>query len=89
MKQPKGRIPNKLLKEIFPEKLNRSPVSDQIYLHLKRMILSGKLKKGRRLLRSEFVQIFDVNETILSRAFSKLRKDGLVISKKGGGSFVA
>jgi len=82
-------IPDKVLKEILPKKHNSSPVSEPIYLHLKRMILSGKLKKGQRLLRWKFVQIFDVSEWTVSRAFYQLRKDGLVIIKGGGGSFVA
>lgn len=77
------RIPPKVLKQIFPERLNRSPASEEIYKHLKQMILSGKLKKGQRLLRSDFLQIFDVNEGTLSKAFPKLRKDGLVITKGG------
>ena len=83
------RIPHKVLKQIFPERLNRSPASEEIYTHLKQMILSGKLKKGQRLLRLEIVQRFDVNEGTVSKAFSQLRKDGLVIVKGGGGSFVA
>lgn len=89
MKRFGDGIPNKVLKEIFPKKPNKSPVSEQIYLHLKHMILSGKLEKGQRLLKWKFVQIFDVNEGTVSRAFYQLRKDGLVIIKGGRGSFVA
>ena len=77
-------IPDKVLKEIFPKKYKTSLVSEPIYLHLKRMILSGKLKKDERLLRWKFVQIFDVNEGTVSRAFYQLRKDGLMIIKGGG-----
>ena len=79
MKQFRDRIPNKVLKETFPKTINSSSVSEQIYSHPKRMILSGKLKKEQRLLRLEFVQIFDVSEGTVSKAFSQLRKDGLVI----------
>ena len=88
-KQPADRIPKKVLKEIFPKRLNRSLVPEQIYSDLKQMILSGKLRKGQRLLRSEIVESFGVNEGTLSKAFSRLRKDGLIITKGGGGSFVA
>ena len=87
MKQFGDGIPNKVLKEIFPKKHSRSPVSEPIYLHLKRMILSGKLKKGESLLRWKFVLIFDVNERDVSKAFSQLREDGLIIYK-GRRSFV-
>ena len=89
MKIFRDRIPNRVLKEIFPENLNGAPVSERIYTHLKQMILSGKLKRGQRLPRLEFVQSFDVNEGTVSKAFSQLRKEGLVIVKGGGGSFVA
>ena len=83
-----NRIPDEVLKEIFPIKLKRSPASEQVYSYLKSMILSGKLKKGQRLLRLDFVQIFSVNEVAVSKAFSKLKKEGLIISKGNTGSFV-
>ena len=88
MKRFGDRIPNKVLREIFPKRLNRSLATEQIYTHLRQMILSSKLKKGQKLLRLEFVQMFNVNEGTVSKAFSQLRKDGLVISK-GRRSFVA
>jgi DNA-binding GntR family transcriptional regulator len=89
MKRFQDGIPKKVLQEIFPQKPNKSPVSEQIYLHLKHMILSGKFKKGQRLLRSELVQILDVNEGTLSGVFSQLIKEKLVIIKPGEGSFIA
>jgi GntR family transcriptional regulator, transcriptional repressor for pyruvate dehydrogenase complex len=82
-------IPGDILKEIFPDKLNTHQASDTVYTQLKEMILSGKLGKGQSLLRSEFLQSFGINEGTLSKAFSRLRKDGLIIVKGGGGSFVA
>jgi len=83
-----NKIPDEVLKEIFPKIIKRSSVSEQIYSYVKSMILSGKLKKGQRLLRLDFVQIFGVNEAAVSGAFSKLKKDGLIISKGNTGSFV-
>jgi DNA-binding GntR family transcriptional regulator len=56
MMESMDRIPDKLLKEIFPRKLSRSLVSEKVYSHLKKMILSGKLKKGMRLVREEIAQ---------------------------------
>ncbi len=88
MRKFKDRIPDEVLKEIFPTKLKRSPASEQVYSYLKSMILSGKLKKGQRLLRWKFVQILDVNETAVSIAFSQLKKDGLIISKSNKRWFV-
>ena len=83
-----NKIPDEVLKEIFPKIIKRSSVSEQIYSYVKSMILSGKLKKGQRLLRLDFVQIFGVNEAAVSGAFSKLKKDGLIISKGNTGTFV-
>jgi len=89
MKKSKGRIPDAVLKEIFPQKIKRSLGSERVYNRLKHMILSGKLKKGRRLYREKIAQDFDVSETIVARAFSRLKRDGLVIVKHTAGSFVA
>ena len=53
------------------------------------MILSGKLKKGKRLYRERIAQGFDVGITAVSEAFFRLAKDGLIIVKHSVGSFVA
>ena len=89
MKKSKDGIPEEILKEIFPKKLSTHRASERVYSELKQMILSNKLKKGQRLLREKIAQDFDVSETIVSLAFSKLKKEGLVIIKWGKGSFVA
>ena len=88
MRRSKDRIPDEVFKEIFPKKLSRFQFSDEVYAQLKKMILSGKLKKGQRLRREEFAQIFGVNETVLAKAFFQLKKDGLIIIKPKVGSFV-
>jgi DNA-binding GntR family transcriptional regulator len=83
------KIPDKVLREIFPKKLRRSLGSERIYSQLKQMILSGKIKKGKRLFRETIAQDFSVSETVVATAFSQLKKDGLVIIKGSVGSFVA
>ena len=89
MKKSKNRIPNEVLKEIFPRKIKRSLASERVYNQLKQMILSGKLKKGKRLYRERIAQDFDVGLTAVSEAFSRLKRDGLVIVKHTVGPFVA
>ena len=89
MKKSKNRIPIEVLKEIFPQKLKRILASERVYNQLKQMILSGKLKKGKRLFREKIAQDFDVGYTAVSEAVSRLKKDGLVIVKHTVGSFVA
>jgi GntR family transcriptional regulator, transcriptional repressor for pyruvate dehydrogenase complex len=88
MKKSRDGIPNEVLKEIFPKKLNRYQVSEKVYSHLKQMILSGKVKKGQRLVQEKIAQKFNVSRMAVAIAFSKLKKDGLIISKRGVGSFV-
>jgi DNA-binding GntR family transcriptional regulator len=89
MKRFGDGIPNKVLKELFPRRINRSLAAEQIYTHIKRTILSGKLRKGRKLFRVKIAQDFGVNIVTVAIAFSKLKKHRLVIVKKGVGSFVA
>ncbi len=81
-------IPQKVLKEIFSNKIERGLASDEVYFHLKRMILSRKLKNGERLVRWKFVKMFDVNESVVTMAFCRLKKDGLIMTKGKTGSFV-
>jgi DNA-binding GntR family transcriptional regulator len=89
MRKSRTRIPSEVLKEIFPKNIKRSLGSDRIHSQLKQMILSGKLKKGQRLFRERIAQDFDISETIVARAFSRLKKERLIIIKGGVGSFVA
>ena len=89
MKRYGDGIPDKVLREIFPRRINRSVAAQQIYTHIKRTILSGKLKKGQRLFQGKIAQDFGVNSVTVAIAFSKLKKHGLVIVKRGVGSFVA
>jgi len=88
MKKSRDGIPNEILKEIFPKKLKRSLGSEQIYTQLKQMILSVRLKSGQRLIQEKIAQKFNVSRMAVAIAFSQLKKDGLVISKRGVGSFV-
>jgi DNA-binding GntR family transcriptional regulator len=89
MRKSKHRIPNEILKEIFPQKIKRSLGSERVYNQLKHMILSGKLKKGKRLYREKIAEDFDVGYTAVSEAVSRLKRDGLVIVKHSAGSFAA
>ena len=85
----KNRIPDEVLKEIFPKRLKRPGAPEDLYIHLKKMILSGKLKKGQKLTYDGIAQGFNVTRGVAHSAVSKLKKDGLVVSKRGIGSFVA
>jgi DNA-binding GntR family transcriptional regulator len=84
----KDRIPDKVLREIFPKKVKRSLASEQVYSQLNQMILSNKLKKGQKLSQEKIAQDFNVSKMAVTTAFSQLKKDGLIISKRGSGSFI-
>jgi len=88
MKTRKDRIADDLLREIFPRKLKRRLSTKQTYIHLKNMIISGRLKKGQKLLQKEIAKDFRVSRATAAKAFIRLKKDGLIVSKKGVGSFV-
>jgi DNA-binding GntR family transcriptional regulator len=89
MRKSSDRIPDEVLKEIFPKKMKRSLASERVYSQLKKAILSGKLKKGQRLLQDGIAQDFNVSKMAVTIAFSHLKKDRLIICKSGSGSFVA
>jgi len=83
------RIPGETLKEIFPRKFSRYQSADRVYTQLKKMILSGKLKKGQKITQEKIVQRFGINNVAVVVAFSRLRKEKLITTKRGIGSFVA
>jgi DNA-binding GntR family transcriptional regulator len=89
MRSKISKIPDEVLRNIFPKKFKRSLASEWVYSELKRMILSGKLRKGKRLVRDEIAQNFNVSGKNVAEAFSQLKKDRLIIIKWGKGSFVA
>ena len=90
MRQLRNRIPNNVLREIFPERLNkRSLAAEELYTHLKKMILFGKLKKGQKLTLEGIAQQFNISKPMADKVISRLKEDKLVISKGRRGSFVA
>ena len=89
MSKSNDRIPNKVLKEIFPKHLRKVSLSDELYAQLKTLILSGKLKKGQKLALNKLA--LDLNTTIplIRPAFQRLERERLIISMGRKGSFVA
>jgi DNA-binding GntR family transcriptional regulator len=88
MKQFSDGIPNKVLKEIFPKKFKGREAPEELYTHLKKMILSGKLKKGQRLTHEGIAEHFNISRGIVQKVNSQLKEDKLIISKGRKGSFV-
>ena len=85
----KNAIHEEVLKEIFPRKYKRRQMSVDIYEKLKKMILSGKLKKGQRLVEEKLANQLDVSRNPVRIAILQLREEGLVTWRFKRGSFVA
>jgi DNA-binding GntR family transcriptional regulator len=85
----KNVVPKEVLKEIFQRKLKRRDLSDEVYNKLKMMILSGKLRKGKRLVQEKLALRFNVSRQTVIFALRRLRKDKLVVVKYKRGAFVS
>jgi DNA-binding GntR family transcriptional regulator len=85
----KNKIPADILKEIFQKKFKKRSINGEVYEKLKKMILSGKLKKGQRLVQEGIALHFNVSRQTVRNAFLKLEKDKLVTSRYRKGVFVS
>jgi len=85
----KNVVPEEVLKEIFRRKLKRRDLSSQVYNKLKKMILSGKLKKGERLVQEKLALRFNVSRQTVIFALRQLKKDKLIVVKYKKGAFVS
>lgn len=70
--------------------LSSEPLQSQIYRQIRAMILSGELKAGeilpsiRALAREEKVSVITVQ-----RGYELLEREGIIVSRRGKGFFVA
>jgi DNA-binding GntR family transcriptional regulator len=85
----KNKIPDNVLKTIFQRRLKRKSLNEDVYQKLKKMILSGQLKDGQRLIQEEIALHFNVSRQTIRNAFLQLEKDKLIISKFRKGVFVS
>jgi DNA-binding GntR family transcriptional regulator len=85
----KNRIPDSVMSEIFPRKVKRLIFYEEVYDQLKKMILSGKFRKGQRLVEEELAHRLNVSRNPVRTSLLRLRKEKLVIWKHRKGTFVA
>jgi DNA-binding GntR family transcriptional regulator len=85
----KNRIPDEVLKDIFQKKLEKRSMNGDVYQRLKKMILSGKLKEGQKLIQEGIALHFNVSRQTVRNAFLRLEKDRLIISRYRKGAFVS
>jgi len=85
----KNTIQEEILKEIFPRKVKRRQMSQEIYEEIKKMILSGKLKKGQRLVEEKLAHQLNVSRNPVRIAILQLRRERLVTWKFRKGTYVS
>jgi len=85
----KNKIPDEVLKNIFQKKIKKKTIHGDVYQKLKKMILSGKLKDGQRLVQEGVALHFNVSRQTVRNAFLQLEKDRLIINRHRKGAFVS
>jgi DNA-binding GntR family transcriptional regulator len=85
----KNKIPDQVISEIFPRRVKKSKLSEEVYDQMKKMILSGKFKKGQRLIEEKLAHKLNVSRNPIQIALLRLRKEKLVVWKYKKGTFVA
>ncbi|MBN1671168.1 MAG: GntR family transcriptional regulator [Kiritimatiellae bacterium] len=61
-----------------PSHIERRSLAEQVYTHVKRMILSGELKGGERIPEERIAREFGVSRTPIREALRRLEEYGLV-----------
>ena len=76
--------------DIIISNANNQPIYEQIYVQIKTLIVSGKLKEGELLpsIRS-LAKDLRISVITTKRAYDELEKDGYIYSVAGKGSYVA
>jgi DNA-binding GntR family transcriptional regulator len=64
-------------------------ISDQVYTHIKKLILAGTLRGGERVPEKKVADLFKVSRTPVREAIRKLAECGLVVIKPRSYAFVA
>jgi DNA-binding GntR family transcriptional regulator len=64
-------------------------ISDQVYTHIKKLILAGTLRGGERIPEKKVADQFKVSRTPVREAIRKLAENGLVVIKPRSYAFVA
>ena len=76
--------------ELMELELNsKEPIYLQIKNFIKMKIISGEFKEGERLLSvRDYASELKVNPNTISRVYSELENEGLIITQRGIGKFV-
>jgi DNA-binding GntR family transcriptional regulator len=70
---------------LFPKSLQRSqPLKEQAYQALRKMILSGELTPGQRLVEAQLARHLQVSRTPIREALGQLQRESLVMTDSDG-----
>lgn len=58
--------------------INKESLANQVFSHIKKMILSGQLKQGERIIEKKIADSYGVSRTPIREALKKLNEYGLV-----------
>jgi DNA-binding FadR family transcriptional regulator len=73
-----------MLEFVRPKKL-----ADHVYENILKQVMSGEYPEGERLPSEKSLSsLFDVSRPIVREALSRLRSDGIVVSRHGSGTYV-
>jgi DNA-binding GntR family transcriptional regulator len=77
------RMVNETMEEIgdLASELDVSNLSDRVYNHIKRLIMTGILKGGQRIPEQVIAEKFKVSRTPIREALRRLEEHGLVVIK--------
>lgn len=74
----------------FPKSLQRSqPLKEQAYQALRKLILSGELAPGQRLVEAQLARSLQVSRTPIREALGQLQREALVVTEAEHGLQVA
>jgi GntR family transcriptional regulator/MocR family aminotransferase len=75
---------------LIPLDRNGEPLFRQVYLGLRKAVVSGALKKGDRLPSTrELADRLEVSRTIVVLAYDQLAAEGFIAGRSGSGTYVA
>jgi DNA-binding GntR family transcriptional regulator len=85
----KNKIPDEVLRNIFQKKIKKQSINGDVYQKVRKLILSGKLKDGQRLIQEGVALHFNVSRQTVRNAFLQLENDKLIVNQYRKGAFVS
>lgn len=84
-----GKYKKNSLQILKERETNSKPLSNRVYVQLKREILNDKLKLGEPLIETDIAKAFETSRTLVREAFKRLQSERLVTAYPGRGTRVS